>query len=232
MERRAGHLRPPYQLPSGRHGLPKAFVISNQRERILDGVMQAVTGTGYPTMRIEDVIAIAGVSRRTFYDHFANKEEAFLAAYDLIADQLRAAVSGAFATGPTWPSRVRRGLSAFLTLLAREPALARVCIVEVHAAGPRALERRAQAMADFHQFLQPPPEECPSPPLSPVVAETVIGGVYEVIYSRIIARRTEELPDLLPALLYTILLPFVGPDIAAAEYHHAVSRSSERTAAT
>lgn len=230
MESRPGHVRAPHQLPSGRHGLPKAFVISNQRERILDGVMQAVSSSSYAAMRIEDVIAIAGVSRRTFYDHFANKEEAFLAAYDLIVEQLRGAVSGAYATGDTWASRIRRGLAAFLNLLALEPALAHVCIVEVLAAGPRALERRTRAMQDFHQFFQPPPEEQVGLALSDVIAETVIGGVYEVIYSRVVANRTEELPGLLPSLLYSVLLPFAGPDVAAAEFRRAELRATERTA--
>lgn len=229
MEPPPGHARAPHQLPSGRHGLPKAFVISNQRERILDGVMQAVSSAGYAGMRIEDVIAIAGVSRRTFYDHFANKEEAFLAAYDLIVEQLRGAVSGAYATGDTWASRIRRGLAAFLNLLAGEPVLAHVCIVEVLAAGPRALERRNRAMQDFHRFFRPPPDEQVGLRLA-LTAEAVVGGVYEVIYARVVAQRTDELPALLPPLLYCVLLPFVGADVAVAEYERARVRATERIA--
>src|SRR4051812_25519771 len=121
MQGRSGHARAPQKLPSGRHGLPRTFVISNQRERILDAVMQAVAESGYVAMRIEDVIAIAGVSRRTFYDHFANKEEAFLSAYDLIFEQLPGAVATAYSTSDTWPSGIRRGLASFLNLLAGEP---------------------------------------------------------------------------------------------------------------
>jgi AcrR family transcriptional regulator len=219
---RPGHNRAPHQLPPGRHGLPRAFVISNQRERILDAVMQVVSESGYSAMRIEDVIAAAGVSRRTFYDHFANKEEAFLAAYELVVEQLQGAVGAAYATGDSWPMKVRRGLAAFVTLLAREPALAHVCIVEVLAAGPRALERRTHAMTNFQQFLQPRRGEVPLEPVSPLAAQAVVGGVYEVVYARVVDRRTHELPALLPALLHSVLLPFVGTEVAAAEYRRAL----------
>jgi AcrR family transcriptional regulator len=218
------------QLPSGRHGLPRDFVISNQRERILGGVMSAVSREGYAVTRVEDVIALAGVSRRTFYDHFANKEQAFLEAYDLVVAQLRNGVAGAYATRGTWAARVRRGLAAMLNLMASEPELAHVCIVEAVAAGPLALERRMQAMAVFRQFLTPPPSRRAPVIVSPVTGETVVGGVYEVIYSRVVTGRTAELPELLPALLYSVLLPFVGPEAAGAEHRYAASAAAERAA--
>src|SRR5206468_1361976 len=113
--------RATHQLPSGRHGLPRDFVVSNQRERILGGVMIGVSRKGYNLTRVEDVIALAGVSRRTFYDHFPNKQEAFLAAYDFVVMQLRAGVASAYAADGSWASKVRRGLAAFLNLLASEP---------------------------------------------------------------------------------------------------------------
>jgi AcrR family transcriptional regulator len=219
------------QLPSGRHGLPRDFVISNQRERILGGVMVAVSRNGYSATRVEDVIALAGVSRRTFYDHYANKEQAFLAAYDLVAAQLREGVARAYATRGTWAARVRRGLAAMLNLMASEPELAHVCIVEAVAAGPRALERRMEAMAAFRQFLTPPANRRSPAIVTSLTGETVVGGVYEVVYSRVVTGRTAELPDLLPALLYSVLLPFVGPEVAAAEYRYAVSAAAARAAA-
>ena len=83
--------RQPHQLPPGRHGLPRAFVASNQRERILDAVADVASLAGYASMSVEGIIATAGVSRRTFYDHFADKQEAFLAAYDAIVGAARGA---------------------------------------------------------------------------------------------------------------------------------------------
>jgi AcrR family transcriptional regulator len=208
-------------------------VVSNQRERILDAVLQAASRGGYAAMRIEDVIAIAGVSRRTFYDHFANKEEAFLASYDLVLEQLLTGVSTAFGSAETWTSRVRRGLAAFLNLLAAEPVLAQVCVVEALAAGPRALERRTKAMRAFQDLLQPPPGDALATSTAPPVAiEAIVGGIYEVIYSRVTTRRTEELPSLLPSLLHSALLPFVGPEVAEAEYQRVMLSASQRAAPT
>ena len=74
--------RSPHQLPSGRHGLLRSFVAANQRERILSAIACASAELGYAEMSVEAIIASAGVSRRTFYEHFRNKEDAFLAAYD------------------------------------------------------------------------------------------------------------------------------------------------------
>ncbi|MFL5844471.1 MAG: TetR/AcrR family transcriptional regulator [Solirubrobacteraceae bacterium] len=218
MEGHSAANRPAHQLPAGRHGIPRHLVLSNQRDRLLDAVMQVVMRDGYPAMRIADVIAIAGVSRRTFYDNFANKEDAFLAAYDAVVAQLGATVGASFATGRSWPAKVSRGLGAFLGYLAAGPAVAHVCIVEVLAAGPAALERRAEAMARFRRFIVPDVAEVPAAAtVTDLTVETTIGGIYEVIYSRVVAGRADALPELLPGLLHTILLPFVGPDIAAAE---------------
>jgi AcrR family transcriptional regulator len=180
-------------------------------------------------MRIEDVIAIAGVSRRTFYDHFANKEEAFLAAYELVLDQLLTGVRTAFGSGESWPSRVRRGLAAFLNLLASEPVLAQVCVVEALAAGPRALARRTAAMQAFQALLMPPADDALATTTAPPVAiEAIVGGIYEVIYSRVTTQRTEELPSLLPSLLHSALLPFVGPEVAEAEYQRTTLTAAQR----
>lgn len=208
------------QLPGGRHGLSRSFVMSNQRERLMSAVAEATTVNGYVAMTIEDICRAAGVSRRTFYEHFRNKEDVFLAAYDTVAAQILTHVSVAYTTGDTATERVRSALRAFLDFLASEPAFADMCIVEVLAAGPRALERRASAMRGFSQlFVRAAEEElgdtCRRPPA--LVAETIVGGVYEVVYARIQQGRTEELPELLPELLYSILVAYAGPDVAQAE---------------
>src|SRR5215475_6477803 len=79
--------RRPDQLPGGRHGLLPSFVAANQRERILSAVAQATAELGYAEMSVEAIITRAGVSRRTLYEHFKNKEDAFLAAYDAAVHQ-------------------------------------------------------------------------------------------------------------------------------------------------
>src|SRR5947208_17159935 len=121
--------RGPHQLPPGRHGLTRQFVASNQRERILDAVADVVSFAGYTAMSVEDIIATAGVSRRTFYDNFTSKEDAFLTAYDAIGAQLFERVRAASASSRTFADGVIACLKAFLEFVAAEPRYAEICIV-------------------------------------------------------------------------------------------------------
>jgi AcrR family transcriptional regulator len=218
--RRAGTgRREPHQLPPGRHGLPRAFVVQNQRERILAAVGDVVSVAGYRDMSVEDVIVTAGISRRTFYEHFKNKQDAFLAAYDAVLVQLLALVQDAIAREETFSGRMRAGLSAFLDFLAREPGFARMCIVEALAAGPDAIARRNGAMAAFATLISDNARELGTPvEPQPLTAETIVGGIYEVVYTRIVRGDIRQLPELLPDLLYPALLPYEGKEAAISEY--------------
>jgi AcrR family transcriptional regulator len=214
----AGETRDPTvrRLPRGRHGLPREFVVSSQRERLLDATSRAVSELGYPGLTVAAILQRAGVSRKTFYEHFADKEECFLAAYDVVSAGLLHGVSQAYEQPAPWRDRVRAGLAEFLRLLAAEPAFARMCIVEVLAAGPRALQRRDDAMRMFTVFFDAGGDELPpgiTPP--PLVSESVVGALYEIIYARIRRGETDELPSLLDDLMYVALVPFLGIEEAA-----------------
>jgi len=91
------------QLPRGRHGLSRDHVLASQRGRMLDAICQAVAEKGYARTAVADVIERAGVSRETFYEHFADKEECFLAAYELASDTLRSEVAEALPAEPDDP---------------------------------------------------------------------------------------------------------------------------------
>jgi len=219
------------QLPSGRHGIPRREIEANQHARLLAGVMAVAARIGVQHMRIADVIATAGVSRRTFYEHFTNKDQAFLAAYDAVIDALMDRVAAAFERGRTWPERVTLGLEAFLDHLAEGPDAAHVCIVDVLAAGPEAFEHRERAMRRYRPFIVPAAVDVPRDlPISELTVETVIGGLYEVVYSRVADGRAAELPALLPQLLHASLLPFVGAEHAALHYRSAKRRLRDRAA--
>jgi AcrR family transcriptional regulator len=214
--------RGPQRLPRGRHGLPRRFIVHNQRERMLLAVAEAVSEQGYPATTVADIIARARLSRRTFYEHFSDKEECFLAAYDTVVEQLLEGVKHAVDAADTWPQKVHDGLRMFLTSLAAEPAFARMCIVEVVAAGPEARSRRDAAMSVFVRFLEPGRDEAPKGVVVPELAgEIVVGGLYEVIYTRLLRDAADELIPLLPELLYCALVPYVG--------HRAAERAVERT---
>jgi AcrR family transcriptional regulator len=217
------------QLPAGRHGLPRSFVVHNQRERILSAVATVTGAVGYPAMTVEDIIAEAGLSRRTFYDHFKSKEDAFLAAYDAGAAQLMDIVVEAFAASEDFVEQAVGCLQALLETLANEPGFAVMCIVEVLAAGPAAVERRNAAMASFAALIGQSARTLPKarrPP--PLTAETVVGGIYEVIYARVLRGESAELPRLTPDLTYSMLLPYAGQAVALEAFDAAKKRSRSR----
>jgi AcrR family transcriptional regulator len=209
--------RESHQLPAGRHGLSRQFVVSNQRERILAAVAEVCSASGYVAMSVEDIVVTSGVSRRTFYDNFRGKEDVYLAAYDEVVNQLLARVSDAYEAADGLMAKVRDSLATFLDFVADEPAFADMCIVEVMAAGPKAIERRNRTMAAFAELIaQAAAAELPKSKLPPALtAETLVGGIYEVVYARVLQGHGAELPALLPDLLFSVLLPYLGRETAA-----------------
>lgn len=204
--------RRPGQLPGGRHGLRPSFVTANQHERILAAVARAAAELGYGPMTVEAVIARAGVSRRTFYEHFRNKEDAFLAAYDAVVRQAVRYVRRAYLKETTAQARLRAGIGAFLQFLASDPEVARMGIVEVFAAGPRAMARRNEARRLFAEIIEENIHELvPSVRHPELTAETIVGGIFEVVFNRILTGRTDELPGLADNLLAAILMLDVDP---------------------
>jgi AcrR family transcriptional regulator len=213
---RSTRARAPHQLPPGRHGLSRSFVARNQRERILAATAAACLEVGYAQMSVDDIVRRAGVSRRTFYEQFARKDDAFLAAFDEAAGRLVALVRSASELEGGFAERVIAGFGAFLDLLAASPAFAHMCIVDVLAAGPEGIERRGKVMAEFARLIDENSQLISrKTPLPALTAETIVGGVYDAIFRRIAGGETEELPKLLPDLIESTLLPYVGEQAAA-----------------
>src|SRR5262249_34634876 len=144
---------------------------------------------------------------RTFYEHFRNKEDAFLAAYDAALRAVVRHVRRAYLQEPTAQARLRAGIGAFLQFLASDPELARMCIVEVLAAGPRALSRHKEAMRVVPEIINDHSHALvPSSKRHELSAETIVGGIHEVVFSRVLAGRTGELPGLAGDLLVAVLM--------------------------
>ena len=207
--------RGPHQLPAERHGLTRSYVLSNQRDRIVGSVIEEVSETGYAGLTVRGVVERAGVSRRTFYEHFSNKQDVFLAVYDVVVERLAGDVRLAYASGRTYPQQVGLGLEMFLGRLAEHPALAHVCIVEVLAAGPDALARRAQALQTFCDLIRP--AGAGSRRVPPLAVEVAVGGIYEIVGAHVSRGEAHRLPSLCPELLEVMLIPFVGPRRAETE---------------
>lgn len=196
----AGGPPPVQQLPKGRHGLSRAFIASNQRERLLDAIANVVAERGYAATRVADITEYAGVSRKTFYELFDDKEDCFLAAYDAITALLmdRMARGLADVADGTWEEQVSALLGEFLRFLASEPAFARMCIVEVLSSGPRGLARRDAAIEAFFPVVDQIPRAQPGAEkwLAPLTPVFVTGGILEVVYAAIRRDETALLPDL------------------------------------
>jgi AcrR family transcriptional regulator len=208
----------PAQLPSGRHGLPREYVVNSQRSRLLAAAVLVVGEDGYAGMTVSAVIRRAGVSRKTFYEFFADREDCFLAAFDGLLERALRGAREVYGDGDAWPRQLRALLTAALDALAAHPAEARLGFVEVLAAGPRALARRDAALKAFMEFLAPGYEAAAdSSKIPPLVPEAVVGSVYEIVYARVLHERADELPSLVGGLVYCALAPFLGP-VAAAEH--------------
>ena len=203
--------RTPSRLPRGKHGLSPEFVAHNQRDRLIGATITVVADKGYADATVADILEHSGVSRKTFYDLFTNKEDCFLSTYDRLIDSLADGVDHAFTQGRTWPDRIRSGLRALLDLLASRPDGARVGLVEVLAAGPRALERYDHAVRRFVPLFDQGRAESPyGDQLPPNISEAVLGGIAQVLYLRVLAGETPNLPDALDELLYFALVPYLG----------------------
>lgn len=145
-------------LPRGPHRLSREQVELSQRARLLQGATEAVAELGYVKTTVADILARAGVSRATFYQLFRDKEDCFVAAYQLNAQFVAAAMAAELeqvqAAGDLEPlQRLEHVLDVFLTALRIAPALARVFLVEVYAAGPVAIEQRRASMEEFADIV-------------------------------------------------------------------------------
>jgi AcrR family transcriptional regulator len=203
------------RLPRGRHGLPRETVTASQRSRIHHAMVAVVSARGYPETRVVDVIGAAGVSRKTFYELFDSKEDCFLAAYDVLLDNLLGEATAAFESHPEapWVKRASAALSALLEHLSRHPEEARFAIVEVLAAGPRALARRDMALREFTGFLEVGRTEA-AVELPGITSLAVAGGINEILHGAILHGETAQLPGRLPELVFWVTLPFLGAEEA------------------
>ena len=181
-------------------------------------MIEVVSGRGYPETRVVDVIGVAGVSRKTFYELFESKEDCFLAAYDVLLASLLGKATEAFESMPagSWAERICAALEVLLGYLAAHPEEARFAIVEVLAAGPKALARRDAALRQFTGFLEAGRSET-SVELPGITSLSLAGGINELVYSEVLHGAAARLPSRLPDLMFWITLPFLGPEGASGE---------------
>ena len=212
----------PRRLPRGTHGLDPSLVAASQRTRLLEAVGRAVAEKGYGAATIDDIVRGAGVSKKTFYEHFQDKLECFLAAYEAASDELYEHVRAAqdavpgggrsqSAGGNAWLERTHAGIHAYLRWLAAEPALARVFLIEIAAAGPEALARRERLRdryAERMRELQDPRIGVPDE-----IFHAVVAAADDLVVRRL--REGSDLLELEPILLRLQVAQLAGPKAAA-----------------
>jgi AcrR family transcriptional regulator len=202
------------RLPSGRSDLPREAIVKSQQERIVDATAAIVAEQGLQALTIPAIAKRANVSNQTFYSFYPSKHDAFLGAQKVGMHQALLVTLEAYrAAQEDWPRAVADGLQALVDYLASEPAHARLTLVDTFAASPRALSTREAAMAGFRSYLAPGFTRAPE--LHPLIAEALVGGIWQVLHHYIERDRVEELPGVAPQLTYFALTPFLGTERAA-----------------
>lgn len=189
--------------------LPREFVASHKRRRIMDAIAELTAEQGYEATKIGDIVRRAGVARKTLYDNFEGKEEVFLAAFDAAVDEVMQRIEADCAeVEGGWEERVEAGLSSFLGYVAENPALARMCMIEALSATPAATERYEAAMQGFVALTKrtvPQDDHLPE-----TIEETLVGGVAWIVYQQLRRDEAEQAENLLPELSEFMLAPFQG----------------------
>ena len=201
-----------------RPGLPRAIEELPREERILWSMVRVFAEKGPESATVLEVTKRAGVPRHAFYELFESKEDCLVAAYERVIDALVAYVRGAFEGHGSWPQKLRRSLKALLETFSDEPEVARIATVEIPTARPEARRRYRAARGRLESLFREGRGYAPADASLPDDLEMMaVGGTEAVIAGEVAAGRTKRLPALLPDLLFTALVPYVGPEAATAE---------------
>jgi AcrR family transcriptional regulator len=191
--------------------LPLLLAADDDRSRLLTAIIATVPERGYRDTPVAEIVARAGLSEANFFRCFADKEDCFLAAYDLAVAWLGGAIARALERSGGWPQGVRVAVSAALDCLATEPRLARFCGIEVLFAGPVALGRHQAAVERLAVPLRAGRVECAwDLKLPNDIEQIAIGGAIWLLAHKAGLDGSESLTALAPDLTYFLLVPYVG----------------------
>jgi AcrR family transcriptional regulator len=216
-------------LPRGPQALPRAEVAAHQRERLVEAMIQAVNERGVVATTISDLVARAGISRRTFYEHFENKEDCLLATYDTVVETEARRLLEVYAARDGWLEQLEAMIRALFVAIAQRPDAARLICVEMGASGTVGVQRWADGAARFERFISRGFAQAPGPGTIPdAVARAIVGALRKVVYSRVRAERTnkalkQDLLRLVPELMEWIACYYPTPPAIP---EHVVARKS------
>ncbi len=190
------------RLPHGPHGMGRDAVARHQRARLFGAMIEAVHRQGYKTTTVAHVIALAGVSRRAFYEQFANKEDCFLGTYDIAVARAKRRMVDGWMNERGWANRVHRACQALVEDVSRNVKSSRLVLIEGLGLGARSRERLMRSAVAFERVLaegfRAAPDGVQLPPLGP---KAIVGGGRYLMFDRLLNDRVEELPGLTDELL-------------------------------
>ena len=202
------HLMP---VPAVREPLPREVRLEHQRTHVLDAAVEVFAKRGYPGTTVDHIVNSARIGFASFYELCAGKEDCFLQAYErVVADFWGRIAAGVPASAP-WPEQVCAAVRTALAAIAADPLAARVALVEVQTAGPRALasyERTHDTLVPLlrrGREFSPVPDELPA-----TLEEATIGGVAWLLHQRLVMGEAGEIEALYPELVEIVLGPYLG----------------------
>jgi AcrR family transcriptional regulator len=211
-----GRAAAPSRLPRGRHGLPRELVAENQRERLVSGIIAAVSEHGYAETTIAAIVKEAGLSRKTFYEHFKNKEECFDAAYEAAFGYLRQEVNGVAGESAEWGALVRARIERLLEVLGAEPDLASFFLIAPASVGDRVTLRHHEAMRELvGALVAGAPKRKGKAAPDGTQAQALAGGISRLVVRKLDDGEAGKLAELAPALSELVLRPYIGDSDAA-----------------
>jgi AcrR family transcriptional regulator len=216
----------PATLPRGRHGLPAGAVTRSQRTRIIYGTAEVVMRKGYERTTVADIVSQAKVARDVFYEHFNDKEHAFLEAQHFPTQHILDNCATAYFSAAEWPERVWRFLYALIKMIYENPSVSHLRLVEAYAAGPTAIRRAEEITRSFTIFL----EEgyyysAQTRGLPRLWSQAIAGAIFEIIQRAAARSETDALFERLPQLTYIAIAPFTGVQTARQLIEQITSRN-------
>lgn len=190
------------RLPAGPGGMSPDQVARHQKARLEGAMIEMVARHGFAGTTLRDLVALAGVSKSTFYDHFESKQDCFLATFDEIVAQLNTRVVEAYRSEGDIRERLAASLAAFMSLAVEEPAAARLAAVESLTLGAAGVAHRERASRGFEELVQQSFDHAPAGrPVSAITVRAIVGGVRGVAYRRLRADRADELPGVVEEIV-------------------------------
>lgn len=191
------------RLPRGPHQMARGEVAENQRQRMLGAMVEAATVGGYGRTSVRQVVSLAGVSRRAFYEQFTNKQDCFLAAIDLISSRAAARVEEAYrGAGPDFRERMAAAVKTYAELVSSNPKSAHLAVIDAPAAGVAGWESLTKTLLTFEHKLSASFLRTPgASPLPSGVVRGIAGGLHRVAFVRLREQRTAEMPEIVEDML-------------------------------